>query len=99
MDGHCTCLAFCPQNTHSGLKSFSFILILFYNRMVPLGFLPLEIRVAFSRESQLQRSCATQPIVHAGHFSVSIVHRSLTWTTGSLMCTQMLIHRVAHGDV
>ena len=33
---------------------------------------------------------ATQPMVHAGCFSVSTIHASLTWTTGSLMCAQML---------
>ena len=44
-------------------------------------------------------SRATQPTVHAGCFSVSIIHPTLTWTTGSLMCTQMLMHAVAHGSV
>ena len=29
--------------------------------------------------------------------SVSIVHRTLTWTTGSLTCAQMLMHAIAHG--
>ena len=36
----------------------------------------------FPGESQL-----SQPPVHAGCFSVSIIHRTLTWTTGSLTCT------------
>ena len=34
-------------------------------------------------------SHATQPTVHAGCFSVSIIHQTLTWTTGSLTCAQM----------
>ena len=51
-----------------------------------MGFLPRKIRVAFSEESQLQQSCATKPTVHAECFSVSIIHRTLTWTTGSIMC-------------
>ena len=55
------------------------------------GFLSLE-----------KASCdshATQPTVHAGCFSVSIIHRTLTWTTGSLTCAQMLMHAIAHGGV
>ena len=48
-----------------------------------MGILPWEIRVAFLRESHLRQSRATQPTVHAGCFSVSIIHRALTWTRGS----------------
>ena len=40
---------------------------------------------------------ATEPTVYAGCFSVSTIHRILTWTTGSLTCTQMLTHATAHG--
>ena len=32
-----------------------------------------------------------------GVFSVSVIHQTLTWTTGSLTCTQMLMHAIAHG--
>ena len=64
-----------------------------------MGFLPWEILVAFPRESQLQQSHTTQPRVHAECFIVSIVHQTLTWTTGSLMYTQMLMHAIAHGGV
>ena len=42
-------------------------------------------------------SHATQPTVHARCFSVSIIHQTLTWTTRSLMCAQILMHAVAHG--
>ena len=31
-----------------------------------------------------------------GYFCVSIIHRTLTWTTGSLACAQMLMHAMAH---
>ena len=55
-----------------------------------MGFLPWVIQVAFPRESQLQ---------HAGCFSVSMIHQTLTWTTGSLTCAQMLMHAIAHGGV
>ena len=64
-----------------------------------MGFLPWDIRVAFHGESQLRQSRATKPTVHAECLSVSIIHRTLTWTTGSLTCTQMLINAIAHGGV
>ena len=48
------------------------------------------------RENQLRQSRVTQPTVHAGCFRV---HRTLTWTTGSLTCAQMLMHPIAHGVV
>ena len=70
-----------------------------YNCIAPVGFLPWEIRVAFPGESQLRQSRSTQPTVHAGCFSVSIIHRTLTWTTGSLTCAQVLMHAFAHGAV
>ena len=44
-------------------------------------------------------SHATQPTAHAGCFSVSIIHRTLTWATGSLTCTQMLMHVIARRGV
>ena len=47
-----------------------------------MGFLPWEIRVAFPGESQLRQSRATQPRAHAGCFSGSIIHRTLTWDHG-----------------
>ena len=51
---------------------FYFLLLFFftvYNRIVPMGFLPWEIRVAFPGKSQLRLSCATQPTVLAECFS------------------------------
>ena len=80
-----------PPNSHKRGKSITCI--------VPLGVLPLEIEVAFPRESQLQQSHTTQPMVHAGCFNVFIIHRSLTWTTGSLMRAQALVCANAHGGV
>ena len=59
---------------------------LFNNCIVLLGFLPWEIRIAFTEESQLRQSCTTQPTAHVGCFSLSIIHQTLTWTTESLMC-------------
>ena len=57
-----------------------------YNCLVSMEFLPWQIRVAFPGEIQLQQSRATPPTVHAGCFSLSIIQRTLTWTTGSLTC-------------
>ena len=37
--------------------------------------------------------------MHAGCLSVSIIHGTSTWTTGSLTCTQMLMQAFAHGGV
>ena len=42
---------------------------------------------------------ATQPMVHAGCFSVSIIHQTLTWTTGSLKCARLLMHVNAHNPI
>ena len=67
----------------------NFYVIFFYNCIVPIGFLPWEIRVAFPEESQLRESCATKSTVHAGCFSVSMIHRTLTGITGSLTCAQI----------
>ena len=87
--------------THSlvfvSVKSHTFLGVVLNKCTVPLEFLPWENRVAFPGESQLRLSRATQPTVHAGCFSVSMIRRTLTWTTGSLMCPQMLTHAVAHG--
>ena len=42
-------------------------------------------------------SHVTQSTVHAGCFSVSTIHRTLTWNTGSLTCAHMQMHAIAHG--
>ena len=76
-----------------------FLSFLILQLIVPFEFLPWEIRVAFPGECQMRQSRATQPTVHAGCVSVSIIHRTLTWTTGSLTCAQMLMHAFAHGGV
>ena len=70
-----------------------------YSCIVPMGLLPWEIQVAFPGESQLPQSRTTQPTVHTGCLSVSIIHQTLTWTAGSLTCTRMFMHAIAHGDV
>ena len=74
----CVCVCF---NIHSIIHAFiihslqDVLLLLslfcfFNNYIVPMGFLPWEIRVAFPGERQLRQSRATQPTVHAGCFLV-----------------------------
>ena len=70
-----------------------------YNRIVPMEFLPCETRLAFPGESQLRQSRAIQPTARAGCFVVSLIHRTLRWTTGSLTCAQMAMHAIVHGGV
>ena len=75
------------ENPTSGLLSaavLTYFLFTFFSCVVPMG------------NSGCLQSRATQPTVHAGCFSVSIIHRTLTLTTGSLTCAQMLIHAVVH---
>ena len=78
---------------------FTFLKITVYSCIVPVRLLPWKIRVAFPGEGQLRQSRATKPTVHAGCFSVSIIHQTLTKTTGSLTCAQMLMHAIAHEGV
>ena len=87
------------RTTDHAVGGYFYFYFTFYICIVPMGFLPWEIRVAFPGESQLRLSRATQPTVQAGCFSVSAIHRTLTWTTGSLTCAQMLRHAIAHGGV
>ena len=74
-------------------------LYFFNNCIASLRILPSKIRIAFPGESQLRQSRTTQPAVHAGCFNVSTIHRTLTWTTESLACAQVLMHAIAHGVV
>ena len=68
-------------------KDFFFF---FYNCIVPLGFLPTGNSGCYPREGQLRQSRVTLPAVPAGCFSVSIIHRTRTWTIGSLnVCTDV----------
>ena len=85
---------FPEQTVHAGLGHIFLTAILSHWDFShgKFGFLSPE-------ESQLQQSCATQPTAYAGCFSVSIIHRTLTWTTGSLTCAQMLMHAIAHKGV
>ena len=89
-------------------QSSSIILLLFHcfhSCIVLSGFSPsdrteeIENRVALPGRSLLRQSRATQPKVHTGCSSVSLIHRTLIWTTGSSTCAQVLMHAIAHGGV
>ena len=49
-------------------------------------FLLWKIRVAFPKEIQLPNPKQNNYKAHAGSFRVSTIHRTLTWTSGSLTC-------------
>ena len=67
--------------------------ITFYNCIVPMGFHRWEIRGALPGENQQRQSRAAPPTVHAGYFSSSRIHRTLTLkTTWSLTCTQIAVN-------
>ena len=52
----------------------------------------------FLRKSLPQQSCVSQPTVHAGCFSVSIIHRTLTQATEFLTCAQTLMQAIANRE-
>ena len=64
-----------------------------------MGFSHGKFGVSFPGESQLRQSRATQPTLHVGCFSTSIIHQTLTWPTGSLTCTQLLMQAITQGSV
>ena len=68
-------------------------LAILYNCIVPSGFHPWEIWVAFLRESQLQQ------LHYPACFSVSIIYQSLIQPTGSLMSAQMFKRMQLHTGV
>ena len=54
-----------------------------------------KFRLLSSRKA-ICSSRTTQPTVHAGCFSVSMIHQTLTWTTEFWMWAQMLMHAISH---
>ena len=72
--------------THARTHAQTHILYFLHYFCCPNG----ETLVAFPKESQLQQCRATHSLinykVHAGSFRVSLIHRTLRWTTGSLTC-------------
>ena len=77
------------------LKKPNFFLQLY----CPNGISPMGNLGCFPQGKPAAQSCATQPTVHAWCFSVSRIHHTLIWTTGSLTCAQMLMHEIAHRGI
>ena len=89
------------KSKHDVHANYSSTFFLFFSELnCPIGIYlpPGKIRLLFPGKASCD-SRATQPTVHAGRLSVSIIHRTLTWTTGSLTCSQMLVHAIAHESV
>ena len=79
---------------HCGNKISADLFYFISQLYCPIGSSPMGNSGAFPGESQMWQSRATQPTVHAGCFNVSIIYRTLTWTTGSLTCAQILVHAI-----
>ena len=84
------------QQYHHPDKTVIFVLYYFTTVLSHWDFSCGKFGLLFPGKASCDRVTLPQPAVHAGCFSVSIIHRTLTWTTGSLKCAQMLIHTVAH---
>ena len=66
-----------------GQTDFLFIYFMLYTLIIPFGkFGPLYLGKKTTQQLQEQRYPVLQ--VHAGSFRVSVIHRTLTWTTGSV---------------
>ena len=69
---------------------FSDLFMLFILQLYcPIGIYPMGNLGCFSRGKSAGTESRFQPTVHAGCFSFSIIHRTLTWTAGPLTCAQM----------
>ena len=79
------------RNSHVLKRFFFFTTVLSH-----LDFSHGKFGFPFPGKSQLRRSRGIQPTVHAVCFRVSIIHRTLTWTTGPLTCAHMLKHVIEY---
>ena len=68
----------------------------FHNCIVPLGLLPWEIWVAFPHGMPAATESCYPTYSTCLAFSVSIIHQTPTWTTGTLTCAQELAYAIAH---
>ena len=69
----------------------------FYNSIVPFGISTIVKSGRFPRGKPATTESRYPLTVHGEYFCVSIIHRTLTWTTGSLTCAHMLTHAIAPG--
>ena len=76
----------CAWNKWSWMNRVGTCLHFFTTVLSHWDFFHGKFRLLFLRESQLWQSCATQPTVHAVCWSVSIIHRTLTWIGNNNNC-------------
>ena len=93
-------LCLCKLLSTSSSIFFFFNIFVFLQLLSHLDFSHGKFRL-LSLGKASGESCAVQPTVHAGcfTFSISIIYGTLTWTTGSLTCAEMLLYVVAHEGV
>ena len=83
----CVCVCVCEREREREreregervLRGFFFIRL-----YCPIGIFSMGNLGSFPQGQPASDSRATQPMVHALCFNVSIIHRTMTWTTGSL---------------
>ena len=66
------------KQTNKQTKKRLLLLFTFYNCIVPMGFLPWEIQVAFPWGKPAATVSGYPSMMNAGCFNVSIIHQSLT---------------------
>ena len=80
------------------LESCLFFKFIFITVLSHWDFSHVKFRLLSWRKASCD-SHATWLIVHAGFFSISIIHWTLTWTSGPSTCAQLLIHTIVHEGV
>ena len=88
------------QMLHFGF--FAFVFVCFFTLLFTIVLFQWDISQGkFGLPSPWKASCDRVALPNLGYmlvgFSVSIIHRTLTWTTGYLTCVQMLMHAIVHG--
>ena len=77
----------------------SFLLLLFTTVLSQWEFSHGKFGLLSPGKASCDRVALPNLLCMLGVFSVSVIHQTLTWTTGSLTCAQMLMHAIAHRGV
>ena len=93
------CLFFTEEKKHEYFLLLRFLLLLFTTVLPRWDFSSTGNSDCFPQGKPAATESRYPSPVHAGCLSVSLIHRSLIWTKGSLKCAQMLMHAIAHGGV
>ena len=83
--------AWVNKSIHQQQQNSIFLYLYLYTLLSQWEFLPWEIWVFPQGKpavTELRYPTLINYKVHAGSFPVSVIHRPLTWTTGSLMCVR-----------